>query len=149
MLKNSNIDLFSSLIREGKFINAVEGLTIFIDKKNNDGSFSNIFLDDSSKSITKMIYAKNGKIIDNKNKKIFQLYNGKVINKDKEKVNTFEFDQIDFNLADYSSSTIMVPKIQEINSLTLLECSNLFNFKNLSKLKPESFKCNESIICSN
>ena len=93
-----------------------------------------------------MIYAKNGKIIDNKNKKIFQLYNGKVINKDKEKVNTFEFDQIDFNLADYSSSTIMVPKIQEINSLTLLECSNLFNFKNLSKLKPESFKCNESIM---
>ena len=39
MLKNSNINLFSSLIREGKFINAVDGLTIFIDKKNNDGSF--------------------------------------------------------------------------------------------------------------
>ena len=146
MLKNSNIDLFSSLIREGKFINAVKGLTIFIDKKNNDGSFSNIFLDDSSKSVTKMIYAKNGKIIDNTNKKIFQLYDGKVINKDKNKVNTFEFDQIDFNLADYSSSTILVPKIQEINSLSLLECSNLFNFKNLSKYKPESFRCSNSII---
>ena len=33
MLKNSNIDLFSSLIKEGKFINAVDGLTIFIEKK--------------------------------------------------------------------------------------------------------------------
>ena len=57
MLKNSNIDLFSSLIREGKFINAAEGLTIFIDKKIRM-EVSNIFLDDSSKSVTKMIYAK-------------------------------------------------------------------------------------------
>ena len=48
-LKNSNIDYFSALIKEGKFINAVEGLTIFIDEKNNDGSFSNLFIDDSSK----------------------------------------------------------------------------------------------------
>ena len=33
MLKNSNIDFFTSLIKEGKFINAVSGLTIFIDEK--------------------------------------------------------------------------------------------------------------------
>ena len=32
-LKNSNIDFFTSLIKEGKFINAVKGLTIFIDRK--------------------------------------------------------------------------------------------------------------------
>ena len=32
-LKNSNIDYFTSLIKEGKFINAVKGLTIFINKK--------------------------------------------------------------------------------------------------------------------
>ena len=32
-LKNSNIDFFTSLIKDGKFINVVEGLTIFIDKK--------------------------------------------------------------------------------------------------------------------
>ena len=48
-LKNSNIDFFTSLIKEGKFINAVDGLTIFINEKNDDGTYSNIFLDDSSK----------------------------------------------------------------------------------------------------
>ena len=37
-LKNSNIDFFTSLIKEGKFINAVDGLTIFIDRKNNDNN---------------------------------------------------------------------------------------------------------------
>ena len=86
MLKNSNIDFFTSLIKEGKFINVVQGLTIFIDGKKKDGSFSNIFLDDSSKSTSKMIYAKNGLIIDNDNKKVFRLYEGKVINKDKKKL---------------------------------------------------------------
>ena len=37
LLKESNIDFFSSLIKEGKFINAVKNLTIFIDNKNIDG----------------------------------------------------------------------------------------------------------------
>ena len=77
---------------------------------------------------------------------VFQLFNGKVINKDKSKVNTFEFDQIDFNLADYRTSTIIAPKIQEINSLVLLECSNFFYLKNLKIIKPDTFKCTDSII---
>ena len=147
MLKNSNIDFFTSLIKEGKFINAVDGLTIFINNKEKNGSFSNIFLDDSSKSSSKMIYAKTGLIIDNKNKKIFRLYNGKVINKDKKKINTFEFDQIDFNLADYSSSTILIPKIQEINSRVLISCSNLFkNLNDWTFLEYEEFRCRKSIM---
>ena len=33
VLKNSNVDFFTNLIREGKFINAVKGLTIFSEKK--------------------------------------------------------------------------------------------------------------------
>ena len=57
-----------------------------------------------------------------KKKKGFKLYKGQVINKDKDKINIFEFDEIDFNLADYSSNTIIVPKIQEIPSKMLLFC---------------------------
>ena len=41
-----------------------------------------------------MIYAKNGLIINNKTKKVFQLFDGKVINQDKTKINTFEFDKL-------------------------------------------------------
>ena len=33
LIKESNIDFFTSLIKEGKFINAVKGLTIFIENK--------------------------------------------------------------------------------------------------------------------
>ena len=87
VLKASDINFFSSLIKEGKFINAVSGLTIFIDNKKRDGSFKNIFIDDSSKGINKITYAKNGKIVDIDNKKVFRLYDGKVINNKDNKIN--------------------------------------------------------------
>jgi lipopolysaccharide export system permease protein len=146
-LKNSNIDFFTSLIKEGKFINVVKGLTIFIDKKNDDGSYTDIFLEDSTKNNSKggsarMIYAKNGILIDNEKQKIFKLINGKVINNEQTKINVFDFDQIDFNLNDYTANTITVPKVQEIDTTALLSC--IFNF-NIKVKFFESFKCQENL----
>ena len=145
LLKNSDMGFFTSLIKEGKFINAVSGLTIFINKKNDDGSFSNIFLDDSSKNVSKMIYAKNGNIIDSGQTKIFRLYEGQVINNDNKKINIFEFEQINFNLGNFASSSILVPKVQEVASKHLLSCSidSLFGF-NFSG--HETFKCSDNIM---
>ena len=143
-LKNSNIDFFTSLIKDGKFINAVDGLTIFINKKNEDGTYSNIFLDDSTKINSRTIYAKNGLIIDNNERKIFKLFDGKVINNEKSKINVFEFDQIDFNLAEYSSNTILVPKIQEIPSKELFFCSYKIFKNELDDVKNK--RCEKKII---
>ena len=145
LLKNSNIDFFTSLLKEGKFINAVDGLTIFIDEKNNGENYTNIFIDDSTKVQTRMIYAKNGTIVDNGNIKIFKLFSGKVINKEKKRINVFEFDQIDFNLAEYSSSTILVPKVQEMPSMVLLKCTLLSPFTELNFYEKKKFNCNKSI----
>ena len=128
-LKESNVDYFSSLIKEGKFINAVSELTIFIQKKQSDGSFVNIFIDDSSKGATKITYANNGKIIDINNKKIFKLFNGSIINKKDDKINVFKFDQINIDLSEYSTNTILVPKIQETSSINLFNCSFIKNSK--------------------
>ena len=142
-LKNSNVDFFISLIKEGKFINAVEGLTIFIKEKNVDQTFSNIFIDDSTKNNSKMIYAKNGVIIDNNQRKSFQLFDGKVINNEKKKINIFGFEQIDFNLADYSSNSILVPKIQERSSKNLLTCLLIYQEK-ISELESD-IRCDKSL----
>ena len=46
-IRNSNIDFFSSLIKEGKFIDTVSDLTIFIESKDVEGNYINIFLNDS------------------------------------------------------------------------------------------------------
>ena len=102
--------------------NVVKDLTIFIDKKNKDGSYTDIFLNDTRNKGSKTIYAKSGILIDSENRKVFRLFNGKVINKDQNKINIFVFDEIDFNLKNFRSNTITVPKIQEISTLTLLSC---------------------------
>jgi len=142
LIKNSNVDFFTSLIREGKFINAVKGLTIFAEKKDVD-NFSNIFIDDSTKGYSRMIYAKNGKILSDKKDKKFVLFNGKVINIDDARINTFEFDQIDFNLQSFGSNSIIRPKIQEINSLHLLRC--LFDRNiNIEKECGQNYMINET-----
>ena len=144
-LKNSNIDFFTSLIKEGKFINIVKNMTIFIDKENEDGSYNNIFIEDLRNKSSKMIYAKEGILINNEVIKKFILSNGRVINNEKNNINIFEFDQIDFNLDDLSTRTITVPKIQEISTMTLLNCFNIIpesrivnlNTYNCEKILPE------------
>ncbi|MDB3887994.1 LptF/LptG family permease [Candidatus Pelagibacter sp.] len=146
-LKNSNIDFFTSLIKEGKFINVVKDLTIFIDKKNDDGSYTNIFLDDSTKinlkgGFSRMIYAKKGVIIDNGKQKIFKLLNGRVINNEQSKINIFDFDEIDFSLDEFTANTITVPKIQEIQTTMLLRC--IFNL-DIKKNIFDSFECGKNL----
>ena len=121
-LKNSNVDFFTSLIKEGKFINITKNITIFIDNKNVDGSYDDIFIEDLRNNSSKMIYAEKGNLISNDLQKKFKLTNGKVINNENTDITTFEFDQIDFNLANLSTKTITVPKIQEIDTYTLLNC---------------------------
>lgn len=143
-LKNSNIDLFTSLIKEGKFINITKGLTIFINKKNQNEIFENIFLEENKNSISRMIYAKNGSLIENNSKKALKLTNGRVINFDKSKINIFDFDEIVFKFDDLNSKTITVPKIQEIDTKILLSC--FFEIPNKKNNKFDLFKCEKNLI---
>ena len=138
-LKNSNIDFFTSLIKEGKFISITDGLTIFINSKDDDGNFKDIFLEETNKNNSKMIYADRGELYEDGLQKAFKLFDGRVINIENSKINLFDFDQIDFSLQNLTTKTITVPKIQEIDTQILLSC--FFNIKN-DKLKDfKSFKC--------
>ena len=143
LIKNSNVDFFTSLIREGKFINAVKGLTIFAEKKDVE-NFSNIFIDDSTKGYSRLIYAKSGVISSDQKQKKFILENGRVINIDGTRINTFEFDQIDFSLQDFGSNSIITPKIQEISSVYLLNC--IFNKNILNDITFDLTKCEKRLL---
>ena len=145
-LKESNIDFFTSLIKEGKFINVVEGLTIFIEKKKSNNTFKNIFIDDSSKAQNRIIYAKTGKIVENNKKKIFILNNGQILNKEKSKFNIFQFEEINFDLSNYNTNTILAPKIQEIETRQLLNCYISLNRKSFIDQENYDFSCEDSII---
>ncbi len=126
-LKESNMDFLPNLIKQGKFIDTVSGLTIFINKKTDANTFQNIFIQEgefSNLSQTKdqIIYAKEGFLI-NADKKLFRLIDGKIISTNNNKLISFQFDKIDYDLSKFSSRSIKKPKIQELSSLKLFRCS--------------------------
>ena len=60
-IRTSNIDYFPSLIKSNHFNDTVSDLTIFVDKKNNDGSIDNIFIKENFPgNSSKIITAKKG-----------------------------------------------------------------------------------------
>lgn len=139
-LQNSNIDLFNSLLEEKKFINSTRGLTIFVTKKNEDGTYENVFLEEVKNDSSKIIVAKNGVLRGYKERKIFQLSDGKVVNKSNDDVKIFNFDIINFDLSEIKTNTIIIPKIQEIKTSLLINC-----FLNLKNRDERVFECKREL----
>ena len=126
-LKNSNMDFLPNLIKQGKFIDTVSGLTIFINEKTDKNSFKNIYIQegnilDLTSDNNQIIYAKEG-FLDNKDSKIFKLLKGKIISTNNNKLISFEFDKIDYDLSKFESRTIKIAKMQELPTRKIIECS--------------------------
>ena len=126
-IRSSNVDLFSSIVKEKKFIDTVKNLTIFVEEKEGD-NLKNIFLKEKlGKEKNQIIIAKNGKIIDKNNQSILILFDGKVINNDKEKTNSFDFSESELNLSKFSTKTTTHPKLQEVSTNNIIACINSLN----------------------
>ena len=150
LLRNSNIDFFPSLIKEGKFIDTVSNLTIFIQSKDNFGNYDNIFLKEdivnTGLNESQIIYAKKGFLVNEKTNRYFKLRDGEIVNNKEGKITKFSFESIDFNLIKYISKSTTYPKIQGTSSEALYRCL-LYYFKlNLKKFKHEYLNCNETSI---
>ena len=154
---NSNTEFFPSLIKEGKFIDAVKGLTIFIESKDEKGNFKNIFLSnnfvyerlsEANSKKSEIIYAKKGILINNDSERYFQLIDGRIIKNDKKKIQEFTFEKINYDLSQYVSNATKYPKIREAPSIFLIKCVYL---KALNRLKTDDnkklgtvfYRCNE------
>ena len=123
-LQESNIDFFPSLISEKKFIDTVDQLTIYIENKIEKESYENIFIKDTDKDKDKVkfIFAKRGQLINNSDERIFRLFDGKIINVNDGRVTEFNFEITNFDLSKYLTKTITDFKIQERNTLNILDC---------------------------
>ena len=122
-IRASNVDLFSSIVQEKKFIDTVKDLTIFVEEKNNNGDLKNIFLKEKiGENKYQIIIAKEGKIKKNINKNALILFDGKIINNNNKKTNSFEFSKTEVNLLKFETKTTTHPKIQEIRTYDVLTC---------------------------
>ena len=146
-IRNSNLDFFPSLIKPKKFIDTVENLTIFLDEKNKNHMKKILIKDSSIEGGSQLIISKSGKIIGNDNEKYLSLNDGIIINYGKSKKLTyFNFEQSNFNLNKYKTKTTVVPKIQEIDSITIIKClANLTSNIN-TKIFINKLNCEKSFL---
>ena len=147
-IRSSNLDFFPNLIKPKKFIDTVKGLTIFIDEKNEDGSFSKILLkDETNRNNVQIIIAEKGNIILKDNKKTLLLNNGEILKVNKNnKTTSFNFRTTQFNLENYSSKTTKTPKVQEIATIDLIKCFDFLK-KNLNtSVVIRSLNCNSNFL---
>ncbi len=145
-IQTSSIDFFPSLINEKKFIDTVEKLTIYIEKKNDQNEYENIFIKDEKNSLSiRIIYAAKGNLINNPNQRVLYLTNGKIINIDNNNITAFDFKKTNFDLSKYLTKSIVDFKIQEKSTFMLLNC-----YINFHMLKKESYyhihNCNRNSL---
>ena len=151
-IRSSNLDFFPNLIKPKKFIDTVENLTIFIESKSVNGSYKNIILKDSTNlANSQIIIAKSGRIVLENNQKLLILNDGQIIQTDaksetKKNSTSFYFTETKFDLEKYSTKTTKYPKIQELETFKLIQCTNnlINNKKNKKKFK--NFNCNQDFL---
>jgi len=135
VIKNSELQFIPSLLKEKQFNDTVEGLTIFIEKKNIDQTYNNIFIRDEGNILSSIgttsstIFAKSGHISDDE--KNLVLYDGNIQKlKADNTVNIIKFQKTILNLSGISTKSISEPKMQETSTLKILKCIKNNNINN-------------------
>ena len=144
-IRDSNVDYLPFLIKPKKFIDTVEKLTIYTDKKNQENLENIIIKDSFSNSKSKIIYAKKGYFSENNNVNFLVLLNGKILNINGGRTNSFDFNETQINLSKYTSKTTKTPKIQEVNTKKLFNC--LFK-EEMNNTKKNNLNDNLIFICN-
>ena len=141
IIKNSELQFVPTLLKEKQFNDNVEGLTIFIEKKIQDGKYKNIFIRDEGKVLagketeSSTIFAKYGHLGDDD--KTLVLYEGNIQKLNTEgDINIINFEKTTLNFSTVTTKSITEPKIQETSTLKIFYCMKGENIK-------KTHNCNE------
>ena len=129
LLSNDKLNSFLPTIKRQQFSDSFKGFTFIVEKKINN-ELQNIFLHDKGNNLRNLssnasdtfettIISENG-IIDEKK---MILFNGQIISSKKNSENeVVKFEQLNIDLSNLVTTTIKVPKIQEISTIRLFSC---------------------------
>ena len=133
LIKSSNLDYVSTMIKSQQFNDTIEGLTIYVEEKKQNGVLKNIFirddgsvlksLDNSKDSNNITIYAKEGRIEEGGKGNYLALRNGTIQKEnDKNEIISINFIKTNMQMEGLKTKSIIMPKIQETSSKTLIDC---------------------------
>ena len=122
-LRTSSINFFDNFIKPQKFNDTIKGVTIYTDKKDQNGNLKNLYikkeLENDQFQIT---YAKKGEFKLIGNIPILVLYNGATITSKDSEVTNISFSKSDFSLSNIETNTTTYKKTQELSSFKLIQC---------------------------
>ena len=130
-LRTSNVNFFDNFIKQQKFNDTIKGVTIYTDKKDNDGNLVNLYLKKEIDNGFQITYAKKGVIKKKGNVPIIVLYNGATITSKKKEITNISFSKSDFSFLNTTTNTTTYKKTQEISSDKIVRC--IKNFYTLEK----------------
>ena len=145
-IRTSNVDYFPSLLKSKRFVSTLEDLTIFVDKKNDNGELINIFLKDKKElNSSQIITAKKGVFKKSRNTFYLVLEDGNIIDLSEKGSTIISYDKTNVNLSNYATKTTVDPKIQEQPSKLLFNC--IFSiYINNSGFKDRNLDCNRNTV---
>ena len=129
-LRSSTVNFFGNFIKPQRFNDTIHNVTIYSERKDNEGNLFNLYLkkqiDQNNFQIT---YAKKGVFKEFNNIPVLVLFDGATITGKNDKITNFSFSKSDFPLNNFSSNTTTYKKTQELSSFRLLKCLQLLNSK--------------------
>ena len=132
LIRSSNLDFISSMIKTNQFNDTVEGLTIYVEEKDENDLMKNIFIRDDKKVLKGLdspkdsgnitIFAEKGKI-EKRGRSYLALENGVIQTENKSKeIQSINFKKTSLLLQGMKTKSITQPKLQETSSIILMEC---------------------------
>ena len=128
-LRASSINYLENFIKPRIFNDAVKGLTIYSNSKDESGNLKEIYLKKGSGENFQVTFAKEGRFKQIGNNQFLELNFGETISVINDKITNFKFKKTDFNLSNFEDNTTTYKKTQEVTTLNLIKCyHNLMNF---------------------
>jgi lipopolysaccharide export system permease protein len=132
LIKNSDLDLISSTIKTNEFNDTLEGLTMYVEEKDELGIMKNVFIRDDSHRLSAIenkektnsltIFAKKGRL-NSKTKNSLILENGVIHAENQSKeIQLIKFKKTELFFDNLKTKSIIYPKVQETSSKILLSC---------------------------
>ena len=129
-LRSSTVNFFGNFIKPQRFNDTIKDVTIYSERKDNEGNLFNLYLkkqiDQNNFQIT---YAKKGIFKEFNNIPVLVLFDGATITGKNDEITNFSFSKSDFPLNNFSSNATTYKKTQELSSFNLLKCLQLLNSK--------------------
>ncbi len=131
-LRSSSINYLENFIKPRIFNDAVKGLTIYSNSKDEFGNLKEIYLKKGSGENFQITFAKEGRFKQIGKNQFLELNFGETISVVNDRITNFKFKKTDFNLSNFEDNTTTYKKTQEVATIDLIKCyHNLMNFSTL------------------